>query len=90
MLVGIEVGLQPSVATQNSIQTESKMGIKNSQASLPKLMNSQEVCEYFSISRRTLDDWIARRDLPFGRKIGGKWYWPADRLTEWLLQGADQ
>lgn len=39
------------------------------------LMNTAQVCAFFSIVRRTLDNWIAFQTIPTGFILGGRRYW---------------
>lgn len=49
-----------------------------------KLMTSAEICELFSIKRRTLDNWIALRKIPTGFMVGGRRYWQPEEIAHFL------
>lgn len=55
-----------------------------SNTSLLKLMTSTQICELFSIKRRTLDNWIALRKIPTGFIVGGRRYWHPQEITSFL------
>ncbi len=56
----------------------------------PVLMNTAQVCAFFNIARRTLDNWIACRTIPTGFILGGRRYWREADIVEFVNQHADE
>ena len=57
-------------------------------SSLTKLIGTVDVCRTFSISRRTLDNWIAHNTIPVGFLVGGKRYWREEDINAFIEKSA--
>lgn len=59
---------------------------KTSQTSAeqPELLLASDICKLMRISRRTLDDWLYRGDIPAGTKLGQRLYWLRSDFNRWL------
>lgn len=53
-------------------------------SNLPRLLRSEDICEIFGISRRTLDDWVALGRIPAGFKNGKRRYWTEHEIQCFL------
>lgn len=56
----------------------------------PVLMNTAEVCAFFHIARRTLDNWIAFQTIPTGFILGGRRYWRESDLLDFVNNEANK
>lgn len=48
------------------------------------LMNAAQVCAFFNIARRTLDNWITFQTIPTGFILGRRRYWREADLVEFV------
>jgi excisionase family DNA binding protein len=46
-----------------------------------------EVAEHFNVSRRTILNWIERREFPGPIRVGRQLRWRVDELNEWIEAG---
>ncbi len=64
--------------------TTKRNDTQNQQVSNHDLMMSEDICERMRISRRTLDEWLASREILAGVKIGRRLYWRRTDFEKWL------
>ena len=57
--------------------------IENSALAVKLLLNAEEACEAYSVSRKTLYTWTKTHGLPY-LKIDGALRWPVAAGEEWI------
>jgi len=64
--------------------TTKRNDTQNQQVTDHDLLMSEDICNKLRISRRTLDEWLARREILAGVKIGHRLYWRRTDFEKWL------
>ena len=49
----------------------------------------KDVCEHLGVSRHTINNWIAKLNMP-ARKIGGCWRFKISEVDEWIKKQNDE